>query len=1717
MLFFVVFSQTFLTAADCGATIGDVTLVIDCEGTITVVIDGKTVESVDIISGGSTRTSPALHATKVFATGADFTLDVQCAGDETSIIEGAFPDYDALGAGTYTYNAVGAITGPTAVPSGGQIALSATLVNPTCANTSAGLTMDGQVNVTINNISLSPKCAEDAEIGVRLYNSASVLVGEIIGGVGDELSFTNLGEENYRAVAEILESGCPCELEDIEVLDQLILVGPVLGTTSLACNTNINISLSQSCSATIEVTDLLRGVTDPCDPMLAIIDSIAITSGGAFIAGSGSATGSISVFFPDATNIDGEGTSILGMPLQVQVIDLNDNGEINNLCWGAVTFEDKSPPVVTCNDPDLMDISCLEFVNGSVMNTIDALVEDCSGFRTTILASTEITDCDNLPLNVLRRVQVRYSAEDLSDNRNQSNVCEDVIDVLRFDQNPGDGVLNIPGCINFPPNFAINPDLMTSERIRSGNLIKVPAEVLPFDCSMDAMDFVRLEPDNPNNLAPAPLDLDMGGSGSPTLTFTTSSGVDSTIVLAGLNYSNAPEFYQDIIDDNLANCGIAADFSDLVFNFGCEIKIQRQWFLREWSCEGELTLPLGQQEIVITDTRAPTFVPGTLIEDINESVDSEQCSRFMTIPLPDATDNCDMNEVDIEFSIFDMDGNLIGPNLANDAVQGSFNFPIGMSFIVYTAFDDCGNQASDTTKVTIIDESAPVVICKEFLVIGISGDGNVRIPVTSIDNGTFDQCDLERVCVTRMDHLDLFLTLPSNAAGAVRFSVFDDALQDAAATGNTCFRDYSMQSFLVSGVAFIDESALCTPYVDLCCEDVGNQGGDGIGVQVTAFDSGGNSSRCWSFVELQDKNPAIVTCLTELIVVDCNFEFPEIISSVANIADDPLSEFFGSIVLEGNQKNFGIPDEFIIRPSPATNSFLDGTIFDNCSIPRISVTVADNRDECGRGTIVRNIFSNETGSPVRICRQVIRVESNVVFDVAELFAGLEEEVTIEGCRNPDDVVRESFGTPNIADIEVRCSDLALEVDNRIFLFNSDENQDACFKVLRTFTVIDWCQSTPGNVFEVGRFTQVIKVNDPEGPVITCSPDLTGNNKVQTLDCDGGNVMLMAQAFDECTEAADHIWTGRVELDRDGDGFFESFDNDIVILQTEVDNNTSKVTHTDFYPLGTHRIIWTVTDACGNVEPCIQNFTVANVKQPTPFAIDITTVLMPSSGMVEVWAADLDNGKSEGPCGQLLTMSIVRTADAAGRDDGGFGISQPALTFTCADVNPAGIDVNYFVSFDAGGDMIIFDFTTVNIVVQDNNNVCNNVTSAFLTGSIINDNQQSLPNVAVDLLQGGDMLQSVNTNIQGDYAFPAMELGQSYTVDPSADDDHLNGVTTLDLILIQRHILGLQRIDSPYRIIAADINNDNRVSSGDLVDLRSVILGYKERFENNESWRFIDKNYEFTDPRFPLNDNLREQYNIATLDANMDIDFIGMKVGDINGSVEAASLLASSRSSYALEVSDATFSEGDLVSMTLEASQDLDAIGMQMALDFDPSYVSFAGLEAITLDLSQANLGTYNTSEGRLMISWDEVLGQPVLSTDRLFTITFKAKRSGRLSEVVSLNSENISSEIYSSSLDVMNLHLEFETTQTEAFTLHQNTPNPFSDQTLISFYLPAPTEVTLRISDITGKVIKNYTGSFDKGNNYIQLSKDDLNVSGVLHYTLSTNEKTDTKRMVILK
>jgi len=59
---------------------------------------------------------------------------------------------------------------------------------------------------------------------------------------------------------------------------------------------------------------------------------------------------------------------------------------------------------------------------------------------------------------------------------------------------------------------------------------------------------------------------------------------------------------------------------------------------------------------------------------------------------------------------------------------------------------------------------------------------------------------------------------------------------------------------------------------------------------------------------------------------------------------------------------------------------------------------------------------------------------------------------------------------------------------------------------------------------------------------------------------------------------------------------------------------------------------------------------------------------------------------------------------------------------------------------------------------------------------------------------------------------------------SKDDHYQNGISTLDMILILKQIVGLEPFDSPYKFIAADVNKSGTVTTADIVAIRRVILG-----------------------------------------------------------------------------------------------------------------------------------------------------------------------------------------------------------------------------------------------------------------------------------------------------
>ncbi len=414
-------------------------------------------------------------------------------------------------------------------------------------------------------------------------------------------------------------------------------------------------------------------------------------------------------------------------------------------------------------------------------------------------------------------------------------------------------------------------------------------------------------------------------------------------------------------------------------------------------------------------------------------------------------------------------------------------------------------------------------------------------------------------------------------------------------------------------------------------------------------------------------------------------------------------------------------------------------------------------------------------------------------------------------------------------------------------------------------------------------------------------------------------------------------------------------------------------------------------------------------------------------------------------------------------------------------------------------------------------------AGHVSGLIATEESESVENVTVSLEGNGNLLTDV-TEADGMYEFADLELEQNYSITPYLDENPLNGVSTFDIVLMSKHILEMDLLDSPYKLIAADINQSGTITTIDIVELRKLILFIDDEFQNNTSWRFVAADYVFPDPANPFAATFPEVTNINSLTPEEVHDFVGIKIGDLNGSVQA-NLLA--------EADDRTVTE-DLVfglkDQQLEAGQtyevaftaaDFESIhGYQFSLNFDASKLSFEGVEAGALsDLSARNFGLSLLERGVLTTSWSSQQGVSVVDGSTVFSVSFTAKADGQLSELLQISSTYTAAEAYNQDLDLMGVDLRFDTDEVAAgeFRLYQNTPNPFKATTTIGFHLPKGGSTTLKVFDLSGRVLQVVEGDYDKGYNEVLVDHSDLSATGVLYYQLETADNQATRKMILLK
>jgi hypothetical protein len=149
-----------------------------------------------------------------------------------------------------------------------------------------------------------------------------------------------------------------------------------------------------------------------------------------------------------------------------------------------------------------------------------------------------------------------------------------------------------------------------------------------------------------------------------------------------------------------------------------------------------------------------------------------------------------------------------------------------------------------------------------------------------------------------------------------------------------------------------------------------------------------------------------------------------------------------------------------------------------------------------------------------------------------------------------------------------------------------------------------------------------------------------------------------------------------------------------------------------------------------------------------------------------------------------------------------------------------------------------DWVDGNISLHQINRGCNSLNAndtldPILSGKIVTLDGQGIEKVTVTLVvPGGSNLEYI-TSYDGHFNFGHV-FPQGGLIIPTRNDLHKNGVSTLDLVKMQKHLLGTAPFTSPYQYIAADINNNLLLSAIDLIEIRKIILGVYTEFPNSPS-------------------------------------------------------------------------------------------------------------------------------------------------------------------------------------------------------------------------------------------------------------------------------------------
>ena len=837
----------------------------------------------------------------------------------------------------------------------------------------------------------------------------------------------------------------------------------------------------------------------------------------------------------------------------------------------------------------------------------------------------------------------------------------------------------------------------------------------------------------------------------------------------------------------------------------------------------------------------------------------------------------------------------------------------------------------------------------------------------------------------------------------------------------------------------------------------------------TTIDNCGNSATCAQEITVKDNNFPTINCPID-ITIECDQAIDPAVTGNATASGDDCS----------------VNNDITI-----TFSDLSTQVPTDCGNDRYIITRTWTASfSCGNAsTCIQTITVEDTTPPTITCPSDLTIECTE--DTSPETTGM--ATAIDGCSAAGEIVI------TFADISTQGT-----VDCSQFMYT----------ITRTWTATDACGNTTTCI-------QIINVNDTTPPAITCPGDLT----IECTEDTSPGTTGMATGIDDCS-------------------------NEGEVVITFVDASTQKPTGCIQFMYTITRT-WTATDACGRTATCIQTINVEDTTAPVmtcpaDISVACTDSTLPidtgiataadncsSENEIKITSSDVSTQAEEG-CGQF-TFDITRTwtaTDICGNtatcvqsitlaDTEGPDIScPPNETLSCNTIPPAGARLASEFT-ESGGAILdnctssLSDFSVDYIDFPSNPETLNTC-----PGSAEEDRTITRTYLITDLCGNTSTCEQL---------FIYLESMEAPTVTSFPSDQTVDCAVNVFPQLPQFSATG--DCSNITYSVSEPVVNGPEGCSGTRIEYTYTATDDCGRFATHvQRYTLSNEGPEFICP-----------IGICVIECPADFDVMQTQFDDYSSLATVTSSCLETSISIENDFDPDEFIPQDCsnpivavngaIAYQIVTFTATDACGWSVTctalvvvtdtegpvVDGDVSF----GLANCTDTGLEAEYTNWATSQLSNLSATDECFDEAVNFTYEPLSPNIDCSSGLASTEVSFIGMDGCgNTTTLTAFYRIINTEmstLRSTTSKTTEFSLLQNKPNPFANETMIEFHLPEMTDASLTIFDIAGRVVWTQTKSYKSGVHQVIIDKASLGATGIFYYQLSTSKYSATRKMIVLQ